>query len=133
MDWKSVVSKNCDKIIEPINKLEDNKIEEEDENKKNIYIPYKDVDDEFHFEYSRIIASLKEEFKEFISFQALPFMDQDHINFDFNFYDFIKKNSTNYLKVEKSVEEYNNEINKVIEEENKKYDEEYDEYQEIYN
>ena len=133
MDWKSVVTKNCDKIIEPINKLEETKIENEDENKKNIYIPYKDVDDEFHFEYSRIIASLKEEFKEFISFHALPFMDQDHINFDFNFYDFIKKNSTNYLKVEKNVEEYNNEINKVIEEENKKYEEEYDEYQEIYN
>lgn len=133
MDWKSVVSKNCDKIIEPINKLEDNKIEDDDENKKNIYIPYKDVDDEFHFEYSRIIASLKEEFKEFISFHALPFMDQDHINFDFNFYDFIKKNSTNFLKVEKHVEEYNNEIDKVIEDENKKYEEEYDEYQEIYN
>jgi len=133
MDWKSVVSKNCDKIIEPINKLEDNKIKNDDENKKNMYIPYKDVDDEFHYEYSRIIASLKEEFKEFISFHALPFMDQDHINFDFNFYDFIKKNSTNYLKVEKNVEEYNNEIDKVIEEENKKYEEEYDEYQEMYN
>ena len=25
MNWKSVVSKNCDKIIEPINKLEENK------------------------------------------------------------------------------------------------------------
>ena len=133
MDWKSVVSKNCDKIIEPINKLEDNKIKNDDENKKNMYIPYKDVDDEFHYEYSRIIASLKEEFKEFISFHALPFMDQDHINFDFNFYYFIKKNSTNYLKVEKNVEEYNNEIDKVIEEENKKYEEEYDEYQEMYN
>ena len=24
MDWKSVVTKNCDKIIEPINKLEEN-------------------------------------------------------------------------------------------------------------
>jgi len=131
MDWKSVVTKNCDKIIEPINKLEENIIE--NENKKSIYIPYKDVDDEFHFEYSRIIASLKEEFKEFISFQALPFMDQDHINFDFNFYDFIKKNSTNFIKVEKNVEEYNNEINKVIEEENKQYQEEYEEYQEIYN
>ncbi len=133
MDWKSVVSKNCDKIIEPINKLEENNNVVENQKEKISYIPYKDVDDEFHFEYSRIIASLKEEFKEFISFQALPFMDEDHINFDFNFYDFIKKNSTNYIKLEKQVEEYNNEIDKVIEEENKQYDEEYEEYQEIYN
>ena len=133
MDWKSVVTKNCIKIIEPINKLEENNNVVENKKEKISYIPYKDLDDEFHFEYSRIIASLKEEFKEFISFQALPFMDEDHINFDFNFYDFIKKNSTNFIKVEKNVEEYNNEINKVIEEENKQYQEVYEEYQEIYN
>ena len=86
MDWKSVVSKNSDKIIEPINKLEENNNVAENQKEKISYIPYKDVDDEFHFEYNRIIASLKEEFKEFISFQALPFMDEDHINFDFKIY-----------------------------------------------
>jgi hypothetical protein len=31
------------------------------------------------------------------------------------------------------VEEYNNDIDKIIEEENKQYEEEYEEYQEIYN
>ena len=131
MDWKSVVSKNCDKIIEPINKLEENNDTYEKE--KNEYTPYLDVDDEFSFEYSRIIASLKEEFKEFINFHALPFMDEDHINYNFNFSDFIKNNCTNYLKIEKKVEEYNNEIDKEIFEENKYLEEEYEEYQEIYN
>lgn len=130
MDWKSVVSKNCDKIIEPIIKLEENT---DSEKQKNEYIPYMDVDNEFDFEYSRIIASLKEEFKEYINYQSLPFMDQDHINFNFNFKDFIKNNSTNYLKIERKVEEFNNEIDKVIAEENKHLDEEYEEYQEIYN
>jgi hypothetical protein len=130
MDWKSVVSKNCDKIIEPIIKLEE-KIDYEKQ--KNEYIPYMDVDNEFDFEYSRIIASLKEEFKEYINYHALPFMDEDHINFNFNFKDFIKNNSSNYLKIEKKVEEFNNEIDKIIAEENKHLDEEYEEYQEIYN
>jgi len=130
MDWKSVVSKNCDKIIEPIIILEENT---DCEKQKNEYIPYMDVDNEFNFEYSRIIASLKEEFKEYINYQSLPFMDQDHINFNFNFKDFIKNNSTNYLKIERKVEEFNNEIDKVIAEENKHLDEEYEEYQEIYN
>lgn len=130
MDWKSVVSKNCDKIIEPIITLEENIVSKK---QKNEYIPYMDVDNEFEFEYSRIIASLKEEFKEYINYLPLPFMDQDHINFNFNFKDFIKKNSTNYLKIEKKVEEFNNEIDKIIAEENKYLDEEFEEYQEIYN
>ena len=124
MDWKSVVSKNSDKNIEPIDKLDEDIIDK-NENiiKDNCYlVSYLDIDDEFEFAYSRKISYIKEEFKDFINFNALPFMDK-HMNFEFNFYDFIKNNSLNYLKIEKKVIQHNDDIDKEIAEENKYSDE----------
>lgn len=124
MDWKSVVSKNSDKKIEPIDKLDEDIIDK-NENiiKDNSYlVSYLDIDDEFDFAYSRKISYIKEEFKDFINFHALPFMDK-HMNIEFNFYDFIKNNSLNYLKIEKKVIQHNDDIDKEIAEENKYSDE----------
>ena len=115
MDWKSVVSKNSDKIIENIKKEPDIIVNNDD--KQVSVINYLDVDTEFDFKYISDIYSIKEEFKEFIDFHILPFMEEDHRNFKFNFIDFIKNNSKNYLDIEKKVFDYNNNLDKEFEEE----------------
>jgi hypothetical protein len=125
MDWKSVVSKNSDKNIEPIDKLDEDIIDKNEniiKDNNSYLVSYLDIDDEFDFAYSRKISYIKEEFKDFINFHALPFMDK-HMNIEFNFYDFIKNNSLNYLKIEKKVVQHNDDIDKEIAEENKYSDE----------
>ena len=125
MDWKSVVSKNSDKNIEPIDKLDEDIIDKNEniiKDNNSYLVSYLDIDDEVDFAYSRKISYVKEEFKDFINFHALPFMDK-HMNIEFNFYDFIKNNSLNYLKIEKKVVQHNDDIDKEIAEENKYSDE----------
>ena len=136
MSWAETIQKNNEKI-EPTNNNQDtcSKIEIIN-NYQNIYNNYstqfKDADDEFEYLYSRRISSLKEDFKELINRQALPFLNEDHINFNYTFYDFIKDSSSNYDTVKKEVDEYNSIVEKEIEEENIKLDielkEEYDYY-----
>ena len=137
MSWAETIQKNNDEKIKPKNNNQDScpKIDITN-NYPNIYEDYssqfKDADEEFEYLYSRRISSLKEAFKELIDHQALPFLNEDHINLNYTFYDFIKDSSSNYDTVKKEVDEYNYAIEKEIEEENIKLDielkEEYDYY-----
>lgn len=137
MSWAETIQKNNNEKIEPKKNNQDScsKIEITNNN-SNISEDYsslfKDTDDEFEYLYSRRISSLKEAFKELIDRQALPFLNKDHINLNYTFYDFIKDSSSNYDNVKKEIDEYNHKVEKEIDEENTKLDmerkEEYDYY-----
>ena len=144
MNWIKAVNNKENNISKKIssNNLNNSIIEDNNDNDQyeilfNNYskdnIIYKDVDDEYDFKYMRKISYLKEEFKELINFHSLPFLDKEHINYDYNFNDYIKENCENFIKVEKEVNNYNKEINNEIEEENKKKYEEYKEEYDYYN
>lgn len=135
MSWAEIIQKNDNEKIETTNTKDiSNKNRELINNQQNIQDDYssyfKDVDEEFEYIYNRRISSLNEDFKELIDRQALPFLNNDHINFNYTFYDFIKDSSTNYDNVKKEVDIYNYNVEKEIEEENSKLDielkEEYD-------
>ena len=137
MNWAETVQKNKNEKIEPKNNNHETHQQLEIKNNhSNIDEDYsscfKDIDDEFEYLYSRPISSLKEAFKEEIDRQALPFLNEDHTNFNYTFYDFIKDSCTNFDMVKKEVDDYNYTIEKEIEEENIKLDielkEEYDYY-----
>ena len=137
MSWAETIKKDNNQKIEPKNNdCETCQKIEITNDYPNIYEDYssqfKDVDDEFEYLYNRRISSLKEAFKELINHEALPFLDQDHVNFNYSFYDFIKDSSSNYDIVKKEVDEYNYAIEKEIEEETTKLNmelkEEYDYY-----
>ena len=136
MSWAETIQKNNEKIDLTNNNQDTCSKIEIINNYPNIYNDYssqfKDADEEFEYLYSRHISSLKEAFKELIDRQALPFLNEDHINFNYTFYDFIKESSSNYDTVKKEVDEYNSIVEKEIEEENIKLDielkEEYDYY-----
>jgi hypothetical protein len=87
-------------------------LEEEDYNIKNI-------DEEFHKIYSAALVDLKLEFREYIEDEGLPFLNIYNNTSEYNFNDFIKYNSSNYLKLNMKIEKENEEyLNEKIEEEN---------------
>ena len=126
MNWAKIVESTSD-LVQTDLKKEIKKEEEE-----IIYNPYsvlnlKDIEDEFEYKYMRNIEDISFEFKEFIFNNYLPFMDKN-INVKYNIYDFIKNNCSEYEKLYKNIELYNNyiieEYNKEIEELEKEFEEE---------
>jgi hypothetical protein len=111
MSWLDVLKKN-DKEFEK--KIVDNKVEEVIEINNDL----KDVEEEFDYTFNSTITDIKIDFVEYIERLALPFLDKNSINDinidNFSFYDFIKYNSENFIKlsekIQKENEEYENEI-----------------------
>lgn len=127
MNWKDIVQKNKNKSVESKNNEHDScQNEEVIDQSSSIYDDYssyfKDIDEEFDYLYYRRISSLKEAFKELIERQALPFLNDEHTNLDYTFYDFIKDSSINYDNIKRDVDEYNYDVEKEIKEENIKLD-----------
>ena len=89
-----------------------------------------DPDEEFEYEYSNKVTDIVIDFEDFLAKNFLPFNDKcvldKTFNLNYRFHDFIKYHSKQYEKICKHVTEYNNDIDREIEEENKKLEEEDD-------
>jgi hypothetical protein len=126
MNWADITKIN-NKPIETI-KISITNDDTNDKKDNIIDINIKDKDDEFDKKYLSKISDLKFEFKEYIDYQALPFLNNLNTK-NYNFYDFIKNNSENYKNVIRQVEKENEEYLKQLEEDEKKQME--DDYYEI--
>ena len=116
MSWLDILKKN-DKEFEK--KIVDNKVEEVIEINNDL----KDVEEEFDYNFNSTITDIKIDFTEYIERLALPFLDKKSIN-NYSFYDFIKYNSENFIKLSEKIQkeyEYENEI-----EEEESYDNNYE-------
>jgi hypothetical protein len=122
MSWLDALKKN-DKEFEK--KIVDNTIIEE---VLEINNELKDIEEEFDYTFSSTITDIKIDFKDYIERLALPFLDNDSANLftdrigvirnnDFNFYDFIKYNSENFVKLSEKIEKENEEYENEMEEE----------------
>ena len=124
MSWAKIVKKN-NKEFEKVLKKEEKIIEIVED-----YIDpcYKDPEDEFEYKYSRIVTEIMIEFDDFLRKDYLPFNDKCVLDktFDphYTFHDFVRIHSKKYKNVCKYVKDYNNQIDREIEEENKKIEEE---------
>lgn len=98
-------------------------VEEEDPN-------IKDIDEEYDLEYIDNFINIKMEFEKYINDRCLPFFNKnkylENPN-DFNItqnddtytlYDYIKYNSTNYIKLVEKINKENKEYMKELEQEN---------------
>lgn len=120
MSWVDILKKN-DNEFETILSEENITIQEE---KVQIFdLNIKDLDEEFDKIYFDKILEIKLEFKEFIEDEAFPFLNIRNTA-DYNFYDFIKENSTNLYNLKELVDKENNNYLIDIEaEENENYEE----------
>ena len=120
MSWVDILKKN-DNEFETILSEENITIQEE---KVQIFdLNIKDLDEEFDKIYFDKILEIKLEFKEFIEEEAFPFLNKRNTA-DYNFYDFIKENSTNLYNLKELVDKENNNYLIDIEaEENENYEE----------
>ena len=128
MSWVNILKKN-DKEFETV--IEEKKKEVKKVEEEIINYDYKNIDDEFDYKYSYKISCIMVEFDDFLRKEFLPFNDKCVLNKTFNpdytFFDFIKFNSTEFQQISKYVNNYNDDIDKEIEEERKKLEEEDDE------
>ena len=89
---------------------------------------YKNADDEFEYKYSNKVTDISIDFNDFLLKRYLPFNDKCVLDktFDpnYTFHDFIKYHSKEYKKICNHVREFNDEIDRKIEEENKRLEEE---------
>lgn len=126
MSWVNILKKDNKEFDKPI------VLEEKKENIIEEYINpwYKDPDEEFEYEYSNKVTDIVIDFDDFLAKNFLPFNDKcvldKTFNLNYRFHDFIKYHSKQYEKICKHVTEYNNDIDREIEEENKKLEEEDD-------
>tara|TARA_E500000178_G_C16748869_1_gene629454 strand:- start:260 stop:658 length:399 start_codon:yes stop_codon:yes gene_type:complete len=130
MSWASVLKKN-NKQFEQKPTVKEEKVDEfviEEEYDDC----YRDPNEEFEYKYSSKITNIVIDFEDYLLQECLPFNDKCVLDktFDLNytFHDFIKFHSKDYKKICEHAEEYNNEIDRKIEEENKKLEEEENEY-----
>ena len=104
--------------------------------KKEVINPYsilnlKNIDDEFDYIHHRNILNISFEFRNYISYNFLPFMDK--LNTTYNIFDFIKENSYEYTKVINKVEKYNNELIKEYNQEQDELEKEFEEESEEFD
>jgi hypothetical protein len=106
MSWLDVLKKNDKEFEQKI--TYNNKTEEIVEINNDL----KDVEEEFDYTFNSTITDIKIDFADYIKELGLPFLDKNSIN-DYSFYDFIKYNSENFIKlsekIQKENEEYENE------------------------
>lgn len=122
--WSDII-KNNDKDIEK------KFIKEKKNNIQKTILNYnlKNSDEEFEFIFNKVLVNIKVDFENYINNQAFPFMDNNLNLKSYNFYDFLKYNSQNYIDVVNKVDEENNEYNVDGEKENDEdfvYNEEYE-------
>jgi len=106
IDFSTKIEKKEDIIKEQIEFIEDPFI--------------KDYEEEFDIIYSNKIYDIKLEFREVIDNMALPFLNILNKS-NYNFFDFIKFNSTNIDKIKIKIEQENQEYLKDLEEDNEEY------------
>ena len=126
--WSEIIKIN-DKEFEKKNKKN---VEDGDYEKNIEKIIYnhnlKNIDDEFEKIYNNIIIDIKVDFENYINEQCMPFLD-NHLNYkNYNFYDFLKYNSQNYIDITNKVKIENEEILR----DNEKDEEEEYIYNEVY-
>jgi len=121
--WSEIIKKNDKEFEIKIIKKNDN-IE-----KPIIKYNLKDPEEEFEFIFNKLLVNIKVDFENYINNQAFPFMDNNLNLKSYNFYDFLKYNSQNYIDIVNKVEEENNEYTIDIEKEDDEelvYNEEYE-------
>ena len=128
MSWANILKKN-DKIFETKNKSVNEEVKIIDIiDEKYEDNEYKNADDEFEYKYSNKVTDISIDFNDFLLKQYLPFNDKCVLDktFDpnYTFHDFIKYHSKEYKKICNHVREFNDEIDRKIEEENKRLEEE---------
>lgn len=101
--WSDIIKKN-DKEFEIKNTKEKNFNNQKPILKYNL----KDADEEFEFIFNKVLVNIKVDFENYINNQAFPFMDNNLNLKSYNFYDFLKYNSINYIDVIHKVDEENN-------------------------
>lgn len=116
MSFLEILKKNDIDFSTKIEKKED--IKEQIEFIEDPFI--KDYEEEFDIIYSNKIYDIKLEFKEVIDNMALPFLNILNKS-NYNFFDFIKFNSTNIDKIKIKIEQENQEYLKDLEEDNEEY------------
>ena len=116
MSFLEILKKNDINFSTKIEKKED--IKEQIEFIEDPFI--KDHEEEFDIIYSNKIYDIKLEFREIIDNMALPFLNILNKS-NYNFYDFIKFNSTNIDKIKIKTEKENQEYLKDLEEDNEEY------------
>ena len=115
MSWSGITKAYCPPQKKEVKKVE---IKKDDVPERDILL--KNIDDEFDYFFFGKINSINIDFKSYISENAFPFFDNlsnIHRHVEYNFFDYIKHNSSNFYKLKQEVEEYNRNI---IEEEEKK-------------
>lgn len=105
MSWANILKKN-DKEFQTEFYKENNENETIYIEEKDPYI--KNIDDEFEYVYMDKIMDIKDDFKEYIDFQALPFLNKNNSS-TLNFYNFIKENCFNLLKLKEIIDKENTE------------------------
>ena len=70
---------------------------------------FKDIDEEFEYQYLNRMTNISIDFRDYISKNYLPFMDK-HIPIKYTIYDFLKNNSEELFKTTKKVTDYNEEL-----------------------
>ena len=119
MSWVDILKKN-DSEFETI--LSEENITIQEEKIQILDLNIKDLDEEFDKIYFDKILEIKLEFKEFIEDEAFPFLNKRNTT-NYNFYDFIKENSTNLYCLKELVDKENTEyLNDIEIEENEYYE-----------
>lgn len=107
MSWSSVLKKNAD--IEQKKVKENKKIVENNDFDPYKDLCFKDIDEEFEYQYLNRMTNISIDFRDYISKNYLPFMDK-HIPIKYTIYDFLKNNSEELFKTTKKVTDYNEEL-----------------------
>jgi len=118
MSFLEILKKNYIDFSTKIEKKEDIKEQKQIEFIEDPFI--KDHEEEFDIIYSNKIYDIKLEFREIIDNMVLPFLNILNKS-NYNFYDFIKFNSTNIDKIKIKTEKENQEYLKDLEEDNEEY------------
>lgn len=107
MSWSSVLKKNAH--IEQKKVKENKKIVENNDFDPYKDLCFKDIDEEFEYQYLNRMTNISIDFRDYISKNYLPFMDK-HIPIKYTIYDFLKNNSEELFKTTKKVTDYNEEL-----------------------
>ena len=121
--WSDIIKKN-DKEFENKNIKKNDNIE-----KPILKYNLKDHDEEFEFIFNKVIVNIKVDFEDYINNRSFPFMDNNLNLKSYNFYDFLKYNSQNYINIINKIEQENNEYTNDAEKEDEEdfvYNEEYE-------